>query len=54
MGSALGRGLGIIAAAFAAVTAMFWMPYYPIWSLMYVAIGTVVIWALTTGGNSEA
>lgn len=32
-----------------------WMPYYPIWSLTYVGIGALVIFALAVyGGEAEA
>ena len=35
--------------------AIWWMPYDPIWSLTYVAIGALVICALAAdGGNAEA
>ena len=33
-------------AGFNALLAMTWMPYYPVWSLVYIAIGIVVIYAL--------
>ena len=31
----LGRWIGLVAAVIAGVSAMTWMPYYPIWSLTY-------------------
>jgi len=36
------------------ISAIWWMPYYPIWSLTYIAIGALVIYALAVyGGKAE-
>ena len=54
-GSQVGRWVGIVAAAIAGISAIWWMPYYPIWSLTYIAIGALVIYALAAyGGKAEA
>ena len=54
-GSQVGRWIGIIAAAIGCISAIWWMPYYPIWSLTYIAIGVLVIYALAAyGGQPEA
>jgi hypothetical protein len=37
-------GMGV--AGFNAILAMSWMPYYPVWSLVYIGIGIVAIYAL--------
>ena len=37
--SQIGRWVGIAAGAIGAISAIWWMPYYPIWSLTYVAPG---------------
>ena len=42
-----GRWAGIAAAIIAALGAITWMPYFPVWSLVYVAIGIAVIYGLT-------
>ena len=53
-GSQVGRWLGIVAGAIACISAIWWMPYYPIWSLAYIAIGALVIYALAAyGGRGE-
>jgi hypothetical protein len=52
-GSQLARWVGVAAGAIAAVTAIWWMPYYPVWSLLYVGVGGAVIYALTTYGGRE-
>lgn len=54
-GSQVARWTGITAGAIGAISAVWWMPYYPIWSLTYVALGTLVVYALAAhGGRSEA
>ena len=53
-GSQLGRWVGIAAGAIGCISAIWWMPYYPIWSLTYIAIGALVIYALAAyGGKAE-
>jgi hypothetical protein len=51
--SQFARWIGLIAAAIAALSAMTWMPYYPIWSLTYVAIALLVFYALARHGGPE-
>ena len=51
--SQLARWVGLFAAAVAAITAMTWMPYYPIWSLVYVGIAVLVFYALARYGGPE-
>ena len=48
--SPLGRWVGIAAGAIGAISAIWWMPYYPIWSLTYIALGVFVIYALAAYG----
>ncbi len=48
--SQLGRWVGVAAGAIGAISAIWWMPYYPIWSLTYIALGVIVIYALTAYG----
>lgn len=51
----ISRWIGYIAAIVLGVSAMFWMPYYPIWSLVYVAIAVMVFYALARyGGRGSA
>jgi len=53
-GSQVARWVGVVAGAIGAISAIWWMPYYPIWSLTYIAIGALVIYALVVyGGNAE-
>jgi hypothetical protein len=49
----LSRWLGIVASAIAGITAITWIPYYPVWSLIYVAIAVMVIYGLTAHFDQE-
>jgi hypothetical protein len=51
--SQFSRWIGIIAGVVAAVTAIWWMPYYPIWSLTYIFVAVLVIYALVAHGERE-
>jgi hypothetical protein len=42
------RGAGIALAAFSALSQFFFLPYYPLWSLLIIGIDVFVIWALAT------
>jgi hypothetical protein len=53
-GGQLSRWIGIIAAGLLSISAVWWLPYYPVWSLTYIAIGVLVIYALAAHGGREA
>ena len=49
----LARWVGFVAAAIGALSAMTWMPYYPIWSLTYVGLSVLTFYALAAHGGRE-
>jgi hypothetical protein len=51
--SQLGRWVGVAAGALGAITAVWWMPFYPIWSMVYVMLSVLVIYALVAHGGRE-
>jgi hypothetical protein len=51
--SQFARWVGFIAATVAGVSAMFWMPYYPVWALTYVGLAVLVFYALIKYGSRE-
>ena len=53
-GSLWGRTLGVIAAAGSALINFAFIPYYPFWSLLIIAIDVFIIWALTAHGHDIA
>jgi hypothetical protein len=53
-GSQLARWIGYVAAFVGGVSAMAWMPYYPVWSLVYIGIAVSTFYALAAyGGRPE-
>jgi hypothetical protein len=44
----ISRWVGIIAASLGAISAIFVMPYYPVWALVYIVIAIMVIYGLST------
>jgi hypothetical protein len=52
--SQLSRWIGIFAAAVLGISAIWWMPFYPIWSLTYIGISVLVIYALAAYGARDA
>ncbi len=51
--SQFARWIGIIAAVIGGFSAVAWMPYYPVWSLVYVGMAVMVLYALTAHGGRE-
>jgi hypothetical protein len=50
-GNVAARTVGVIVAALAAVVNFAWLPYFPVWSIIVIAICVAVIWALTAHGR---
>ncbi|MVU80478.1 hypothetical protein GPX89_24915 [Nocardia sp. ET3-3] len=43
-----GRTAALVLAALSIVENFLWIPYYPAWSLLIIALDVVVIWAIAT------
>jgi hypothetical protein len=50
-GAVWARTVGVIMALISAIAGFAWMPYYPIWGIVFVAVAVSVIWALTARGR---
>ncbi len=49
------RWVGITVAVIAGLSGAIWLPFYPLWSVVYVGIAILVIYALVAqGGREEA
>jgi hypothetical protein len=48
------RAVGIAVAVVSAVAQFFYIPYYPIWAVLIIALDVACIWALATYGRREA
>ena len=53
-GAVWARSVGIAVAALSAVLNFMWLPYYPVWSLLIIALDVFVIWALIAHGREIA
>src|SRR5262249_29673894 len=53
-GMLLARMVGFAVAVLAAVAGFFFIPYYPIWSILIVATYIWAIWAISTSGRGAA
>lgn len=40
------RVLGVVLAALSTIANFLWIPYYPLWSVVIIALNVAVIWAL--------
>ncbi|WP_431957594.1 DUF7144 family membrane protein [Nocardia lijiangensis] len=47
-GSTWGKVAAIIIAALTIIANFLWLPYYPYWSILIIALSIVVIWAVST------
>ena len=50
-GAVWARTVGVIIAVISALVSFAWIPVYPIWSIVVIAIDVAVIWALTAHGR---
>jgi len=53
-GNILARLVGILIAVISAITNFFYIPYYPVWSLLIIGIDVAIIWALAVYGHDKA
>lgn len=53
-GNVLARTVGVFAAMGSMIAAFFWLPWYPIWGIIIIAVDLAVIWALTVHGRDLA
>jgi hypothetical protein len=50
-GSVWARTVGVILAVLSAIANFLTIPYFPVWSLVIIAVDIFVIWALTVRGR---
>jgi hypothetical protein len=50
-GAVWARIVGVIIAVVSGLIAFAWLPYYPIWAIIFIVISVGVIWALTVHGR---
>lgn len=50
-GAVWARTIGVIIAVLWALIAFAWLPWYPVWAIVLIAVSIFVIWALTVHGR---
>ena len=50
-GNILARTVGVIVASLSLIANFFFLPAYPLWSLVVITLNVLVIWALTAHGG---
>lgn len=50
-GNILARIVGVVLAGISMLTNFFFLPAYPLWSIIVITINALVIWALTAHGR---
>jgi hypothetical protein len=49
LGQVWARTVGILLAVLSAIANFMFLPYYPIWAIIVIAVDVFIIWALATG-----
>ena len=50
-GAVWARTIGVILAVISVIANFAWLPWYPVWSIVMIAVGIAIIWALTVHGR---
>ena len=50
-GAIWARTVGVIIAVIAGLISFAWLPYYPIWAILFIVVSVAIIWALTVHGR---
>ena len=50
-GNVLARTVGVIIAALSGLIAFAWLPWYPVWAVIFIAVSVAIIWSLTAHGR---
>ena len=45
------RTVGVILAGISGLVAFAWLPYFPVWGILFVTLSVFTIWALTAHGR---
>ncbi len=50
-GNVLARTVGVLVAIGSMISMFFWLPWYPVWAIIIIALDITIIWALTVHGR---
>jgi hypothetical protein len=54
MGMTWAKVAAIVLASLSIVVNFLWLPYYPVWSIVVIALDVIVIWAVATWDTSKS
>jgi hypothetical protein len=54
LGQAWAKVVGIVLAVFSGIASFMFLPYYPVWSIIVIAVDVFIIWALAAGLSRRA
>ncbi|MEU6236307.1 hypothetical protein [Kitasatospora sp. NPDC047058] len=52
-GAMWARIVGVVAVGMNMIVNFLWLPYYPFWAIVLIAIDVFIIWALTAGTHRQ-
>jgi hypothetical protein len=52
-GNVVARGVGVFVAAVSAVANFLWLPHYPLWAILIIAIDVLVMWSLASASLAD-
>lgn len=53
-GATWARAVAVVVACISIILNFLWLPYYPLWSMIIIALNVAVIWAVTAHGRDIA
>ncbi|MFI6445931.1 hypothetical protein [Kitasatospora sp. NPDC050543] len=53
-GAVWARAVGVVLAGLSLIANFLWLPYYPFWAVVLIAVNIFIIWALCAGAFREA
>ncbi|MFB6711871.1 MULTISPECIES: hypothetical protein [unclassified Streptomyces] len=53
-GALWARFFGVAVAGLGAIANFLWLPYYPLWAMVLIAVNILAVWALCMGMHREA
>ncbi len=53
-GAVWARTVGVILAVISGLVAFAWLPWYPVWAILFVTLSVFTVWALTAHGRDIA
>jgi hypothetical protein len=53
LGMLWARIVGAVLAGFSAIASFMFIPYYPLWSIVVIAVDLFIVWALLSGGSRQ-